>query len=503
MATSERSPPKKKTKRLKKYRSKWENDYYWLKCVSDNVYKANCTVCRRVFSIGHGGVGDIKQHGSGENHRKCERLSRTKERPLTTNREHIGGPSTSASETGMLSKSVGSQTLLSGEMSDSLRGAFMAQLTSTMNTLLKTAVCEIAKIFENSLCDHQMELLLKGQESQLENPVLTLEEQSVDEQERDEMKIYDAASLTSESAPCVLNSPEINFEGPIDWCAPLSSDDTAESSQTRPDIIEYPGVPQRSLSVSLWRIPTIKKEVEADFETHLRKALDNCLGEGSSPAKLNDSLECSQDLSSPLPATKRRGPGRPRKSVTQLVQTIRREEPVLQVRRDDKQELSLTEHGNNLSENHDNNKTLPVTEFNSVQDDKAKKHMNDTCKRNTCKFCHKVFNTEFGLKVHVRSHKKCPGCHKTFPFPSTLRVHMKSCSEIKKARTLLKTKSIDLQKQKHKFGTKHCRMEFPNKIAYQNHVFHTHKDRPNLCQLCGKGFYSIRHLSNHYEHVHV
>ncbi|XP_036375006.1 uncharacterized protein LOC118771200 [Megalops cyprinoides] len=78
MATSEQSPRAKKEKRLQKYRRAWENNYQWLECVRENVYKANCTVCHRVFSISHGGICDIKQHASGENHRRSERLRRTR-----------------------------------------------------------------------------------------------------------------------------------------------------------------------------------------------------------------------------------------------------------------------------------------------------------------------------------------------------------------------------------------------------------------------------------------
>lgn len=47
---------------------------------------------------------------------------------------------------------------------ESVRGAFHAQLATVMDSLLAAAVCEIAKIFEGSLCEQQAELAHKTQE---------------------------------------------------------------------------------------------------------------------------------------------------------------------------------------------------------------------------------------------------------------------------------------------------------------------------------------------------
>ncbi|KAL6482218.1 hypothetical protein MHYP_G00102980 [Metynnis hypsauchen] len=41
------TPPRKKQKRLQKYRVEWEKEHVWLERVHDNGYKANCTVCQR------------------------------------------------------------------------------------------------------------------------------------------------------------------------------------------------------------------------------------------------------------------------------------------------------------------------------------------------------------------------------------------------------------------------------------------------------------------------
>lgn len=47
---------------------------------------------------------------------------------------------------------------------ESVRGAFHVQLATVMDSLLAAAVCEIAKIFESSLCEQQAELAYKTQE---------------------------------------------------------------------------------------------------------------------------------------------------------------------------------------------------------------------------------------------------------------------------------------------------------------------------------------------------
>ena len=70
-------PPNKKGKRLQKYRREGEEANPWLDSVSGDVYKANCKACRRTFSVSHGGLSDIKQHASGEQHSPNIRTQKT------------------------------------------------------------------------------------------------------------------------------------------------------------------------------------------------------------------------------------------------------------------------------------------------------------------------------------------------------------------------------------------------------------------------------------------
>lgn len=47
---------------------------------------------------------------------------------------------------------------------ETVRSAFHAQLATVMDSLLAAAVCEIAKIFESSLCEQQAELVQRAEE---------------------------------------------------------------------------------------------------------------------------------------------------------------------------------------------------------------------------------------------------------------------------------------------------------------------------------------------------
>lgn len=61
-------------------------------------------------------------------------------------------------------KSALKQDNLNRKGMESVRGTFHAQLATVMDSLLAAAVCEIAKIFESSLCEQQTELAHKTQE---------------------------------------------------------------------------------------------------------------------------------------------------------------------------------------------------------------------------------------------------------------------------------------------------------------------------------------------------
>lgn len=109
-------------------------------------------------------------------------------------------------------------------MSDYLKRAFRAQLTSTMDSLLKRTVVELMTVFENSIHDHQMELAHKGEEVvQLKIKLQTAELKLRDRESRGDVEVEINKSLRTEThrQPEALqttsghtaNVPEIVVEG--------------------------------------------------------------------------------------------------------------------------------------------------------------------------------------------------------------------------------------------------------------------------------------------------
>ena len=73
---SDTTPPKKKTKRLCNYRAEWSAEFTWCQKVAGNVFAADCNLCRKTVSIGHGGRSDLIQHSKTEGHQKAVRKSK-------------------------------------------------------------------------------------------------------------------------------------------------------------------------------------------------------------------------------------------------------------------------------------------------------------------------------------------------------------------------------------------------------------------------------------------
>lgn len=72
------TPPRKKLKRLVTYKKDWEGDFVWLQSVKGNAFKGFCTICRKEFSVGHGGKGDVVHHSQRSVHKKSEIAVNTK-----------------------------------------------------------------------------------------------------------------------------------------------------------------------------------------------------------------------------------------------------------------------------------------------------------------------------------------------------------------------------------------------------------------------------------------
>ncbi|XP_077789067.1 uncharacterized protein LOC144328694 isoform X1 [Podarcis muralis] len=62
--------PSKKTKRLCKYREKWEKEFSFLKKSRVGHGHAFCTICSCNFSVSHGGRTDVTQHKKSAKHKR-------------------------------------------------------------------------------------------------------------------------------------------------------------------------------------------------------------------------------------------------------------------------------------------------------------------------------------------------------------------------------------------------------------------------------------------------
>ncbi|CAJ1058655.1 zinc finger protein 260-like [Xyrichtys novacula] len=309
-------------------------------------------------------------------------------------------------------------------MSDHMMKEFGALLNTTLEAVLKRATFEIMKIFEYSLHDHQLELGRKGEE------IVQLKVKL----QRAELKLRDAVGTedggaemnnqmieaqrepeedTTDQKPLV---PEIDFEVPDDWCAPVGED------PTNPYDGVCPSVRLRRLSIPLKHVPIIKQEVaQQNIDTQkeekgVRRSKRGSLSNNGNNQAQHESLttlrqsgqhkQVRGDINILLHENAVRGAG-----------LRRREKNSMGNEQDDRQ----SERQDRESEASNIKPAEPET---TEKDSKKKAY--------TCKFCKKAFDCTFGLSVHVRSHKWCQGCKKEFPFPSMLTTHKSHCRKLQK-----------------------------------------------------------------------
>ncbi|XP_074504932.1 uncharacterized protein LOC141775455 [Sebastes fasciatus] len=320
-------------------------------------------------------------------------------------------------------------------MSDFLMREFRAQLTTSMDSVLRRAVFEITMIFENSLRGHQMELAQKGEEvAQLKIKLQSVELKlskiepggdrgaETKKGEPEETKKGEPVETKKGEPVDVPNAPvqpsdvpEIDFEVPDDWCAPLG----CETMIKKKDVF-CSSIKLRPLSIPLWPLPIIKQEVvNCDIDSHQRtKSLRRSKRSSSLSEKHKD-----KDEGSRRPAM--------RNDMKKLLQDIKQECT------DQTDGTVLRSRGRNLSGKEQENTTLSKREEGKLaaaesREKETETEKNDGQKLYSCKFCKKEFNTVFGRNVHARMHKKCKGCKREFPSPSALRCHKLSCKRLKR-----------------------------------------------------------------------
>ncbi|XP_033993785.1 zinc finger protein 26-like [Trematomus bernacchii] len=303
-------------------------------------------------------------------------------------------------------------------MSDLIRG-FRAQLTMSMDSNLRRAVFEIMMIFENSLHEYQMELGHKGEEvaqlkMKLQRAEIRLTEIECVGSRGTEVKKGGTEDVVNAPKP-TDDVPEIDFEVPDDWCAPLACE-----TVTREEYV-CPSVRLRRLSIPLSQI-SIKQEVDQrDIDSNQRAKGVRRSRRGSLINK-----KTTQDKTIP---THDQGTQHPtqRNDIKQLLSGIK------QVHTDTTIGTSLSK-GGIKGKKQKHTKKSKGEENKIVKSESTEKEIvkNRGEKKYSCRYCKKGFDTMFGRSVHIRSHKKCKGCKREFPSPSALKLHKPSCIKLKK-----------------------------------------------------------------------
>ncbi|XP_070693020.1 oocyte zinc finger protein XlCOF28-like isoform X2 [Pempheris klunzingeri] len=315
-------------------------------------------------------------------------------------------------------------------MSDTLKREFMTQMGTLMDSVLKRTTFEIMKIFENSLHDHQMELAHKGEEIAQLKLKLQRAEIRLRENERGgargaEMNMTQM-NETQREPEDVLNIhgqasdvPEIDFEVPDDWCAPLGSE-----TMTKQGNDGCPSIRLRSLYIPLYPIPLIKQEaIHCDNETKGVKISKtrSSLRKGPKPTQVRSLPMCNEGTRLP----------RVKGEMKMLLRDLKYEDNVLT------RGTSHRRTGRNLNGKEQENTLKSKSEERNISATECESMKQETVGNNgkekpTCKFCRKVFDTEFGLSVHLQWHKRCRACNKDFRFPRSLKCHQQFCEKLKK-----------------------------------------------------------------------
>ncbi|XP_059202715.1 macrophage migration inhibitory factor isoform X1 [Centropristis striata] len=409
-------------------------------------------------------------------------------------------------------------------MSDYLTREFRAQLTTSMDSVLRRAVFEIMMIFDNSLHDHQMELKQKGEEIaqliiKLQSAEIKLKEieRGVDGGvEMNKTQMTEIQTEPVNAAQQTSDVPEIDFEVPDDWCAPMGCE-----TSTKQDVTVCPTIRLRKLSIPLCPIPVIKQEVvDRDIDSYQEKKV---LRRSKRSSSLKQSHKQTQDGPSPMD-DKLTSHTPMRNNMKKLIQDIKQEYADLTGGTGSQRRLRRRKEESKISATEPKEKET-VT--------------NDSEKRYACRFCKNVFDTEFGRSVHVQSHKRCSG-RKIFPVPSALGYHTAYCKKIKKLKAkearfsnLAKPDSCEDEKQTapsikqvsvnkkitrsssnnressiqtdgpiKKYSCEQCNKAFNQRYRLAEHSRVHTGEKPYPCSMCPKKFRVSQSRKKHIMRIH-
>ncbi|KAG7261967.1 hypothetical protein CRUP_010597, partial [Coryphaenoides rupestris] len=270
-----------------------------------------------------------------------------------------------------------------------LRKSFEKKLSSAMDTLLKAAVLEITSAFDTVTVDHQMLMKQKMEEISTLRFQLEKAEKKLQERKEKRQRREDVSQTVGQT------TPEIVVEVPDDWCAPLGCENVVDQTpSTSYAATESCSNSLCSLSVALWRLPDIKQEVQDDGYL-----IGSSLSDPDEGPK--QQLEHAKDQQKPSSAPKPHH--HPRSQNLKGSTKPRPGQPVHTPTRSAYKRLSHTNKVHtgvaHTEKDGGKKKTILVVKSEPEPTQEAVEGVYP------CKFCSKVFNTEFGRSVHTRTHK--------------------------------------------------------------------------------------------------
>ncbi|XP_047440550.1 macrophage migration inhibitory factor isoform X2 [Mugil cephalus] len=389
-------------------------------------------------------------------------------------------------------------------MSDYLTKGFKTQLTTTMDSVLRRATFEIMSIFESSLHNHRLELAQKGEEVaqlkiKLQTAELKLKEAAliktpIEQKQKETERTVDTPGQTS-------RVPEIDFEVPDDWCAPLGCEIASKQDE---------GV-----------CPSVENN---DFH-------EDTSGGRRSKRQFTDST-CETALPLSNQRTRLSVRNDVKRSLQDDVTNTHSCQPSFENRkRKARKEQENTEKSEKREQRQDA-ATEPESKEQVTEE-------NDAQNMYRCKHCKKMFDTEFGRDVHARMHNTCRGCRKIFPLAGAFRSHKQSCAKLQKLLAKQATRNgisktpseekktpapnkrqeitqkqsapssstnIELSTQRNKSTKKHsctyCNKVYDFRYKLQQHVLIHTGEKPFPCSICPRKFRLSQTLKMHMKSKH-
>uniref|UniRef100_A0A1A7W662 C2H2-type domain-containing protein n=1 Tax=Iconisemion striatum TaxID=60296 RepID=A0A1A7W662_9TELE len=367
-----------------------------------------------------------------------------------------------------------------------------------MDSVLRTALFEIMKIFENALNDQKVQLTQKAAEIsqlkvKLQRAELKLKDLPSDcpRQAKKQTKVVPDASATS---PAVARA---DFAGSDERCDPLGCETVKEGL--------YPNMKLRPFSIQLSHIPVETQAVDISLQ---RKG----------PSK---SSEKSPNTKSKHALIKAKSNYDQQNQKHQKNNT----KNMLLLLKDNRHKYSNIEVLKRLRTRKTSEKNVPKDN----PSDQRNSAVENNPKNFPCRCCNKMFTTKGGLHTHMRYHKTCQGCRNVFPYVEYTNIHKQSCKIYKKwikkeannsknaceeddvpalskSQVTIKEEPMEISVNPMevlpvRHFCKICNMKFKVKTKFDKHM-RLHTDNTWPCSVCSRSFCSLGSLKGHTTRVH-